>query len=137
MSGLYNMIFPGAYDRGQVLLPVLGIRSFDDVGRFRDAWVERDDTGRLWVHLYTRLGGLNRDDYATVIANLRANPNYARDADDSYDNTYASFWFRVPATWTTVLEGSAVDPIDPGERWRTVLEQVGEHSSEAGKKADG
>lgn len=121
-GGLYNMLWDGGFDRGATLLPLLGFVHYTDVGRFRDIWIERDADGVLWFHLYTRNGGDNREDHADEIARIRAHELYARDADDSHDNTYASFWLRVPPHWAEVIEEHAddmvVDAIDTGKRWK-------------------
>lgn len=123
---LYSMLFPGGEERGRVLLVVLGYRSFEEVGRFRDAWVERDDTHGVVIHLYTRNGGGNRDDYATEINALRSHECYLRDADDSLDRTYASFWFRIPDAWREQLLGVAIDPVDTAARWQAALAALNE-----------
>ncbi len=125
-GGLYNTLVPGGFDRAAVLLPVVGINP--DAGhlfRLRDAWVEKDGTGRLFVHVYTRVGGGNRDDYAAVITKLRSLPDYVRDADDSFDATYASFWFRVSEQFTADLAEYASDPVDTGRRWQKILAVFG------------
>jgi len=124
-GGLYNLIFPGAFERGELLLPLLGVTRYADVGRFRDIWLEEDGTGRIWLHLYTRNGGGNRADYAEAIAFLRGHVAYERDEDDSYDSTYASFWFRIPDKYVELLRPHAVPAFDTGERWRAVAERLG------------
>lgn len=43
----------------------------------------------------TRMGGGNRDDWAGTIDELQHHAAYLGDVDDSGDETYASFWFRV------------------------------------------
>lgn len=126
-GGLYNMVIPGGFERGAVLLPLLGFTAFEQVGRFRDAWVEPGEDGALLIHLYTRNGAGNRADYAAVIAALRAHPGYVRDADDGHDPTYASFWFRVPPEHTTMLAPIAEDqPVDTAARWKVLLGPLGE-----------
>lgn len=121
-GGLYNMLWDGGFDRGAALLPLLGFVHYSDVGRFRDIWIERDADGQLWFQLYTRNGGDNSEEYADEIARVRAHEMYERDADDWHDNTYASFWFRVPPDWAEVIEDQVpemvVDAIDTGQRWK-------------------
>jgi hypothetical protein len=117
MSGLYNMIFSGGQERGAVLLPTLGFSAYNDVGRFRDAWVERDGMDRLFIRIYTRNGGGNREAYAEVIDKLRAHPLFERDMDDIFDTTYASFWFRIPEQHRELFDEIAVDPVDMDARW--------------------
>lgn len=126
-GGLYNMVVPGGFDRGAVLLPLLGFTGFDALGRFRDAWVEPDPgDGQLLICVYTRNGGGNRPDYADVIAALAAHPAYLRDADDAFDSTYASFWFRVPPEHVELLRPVALDaPLDTGARWQAMVNAMG------------
>jgi hypothetical protein len=126
-GGLYNLLFPGALDRGAALLPVIGINPEAAAAfRFRDCWPERDGTDRFRIHVYTRIGGGNRPEYAEAIKTLRALPTYERDADDGYDTTYASFWFRVPDQFAAPVARIAVDPIDTAQRWRDVTEKIGQ-----------
>lgn len=122
-GGLYNMVFPGAFARADVLLPLLGIAE-DKIARFRDVWVEREEDGRLYFRVYTRLGGGNRPDYVDAIERLRAHPTYVRDADDLFDTTYASFWFNVQNDLVDHLGSVACEPIDVDARWRATLEAL-------------
>lgn len=132
-GGLYNMLVPGGFERAAVLLPIVGINpTAGSVFRLRDAWVEKDPDAGLVVHVYTRVGGGNREDYADIILALQHLPEYLRDADDSFDSTYASFWFKVPeggssaalADITAALADIAVDPVDTGQRWKDMLAQL-------------
>ena len=68
------------------------------VGRYRDHWLERDESGdepALVLAVYTRIGGGNREEYADNIRQMQALATYVSDADDTYDNTYATFRFRM------------------------------------------
>lgn len=123
-GGLYNMVVPGGFERAAICLPLVDINP--DGGhlfRLRDAWVEKDDDGPV-IHVYTRVGGGNRNDYADVIEALRGNENYLRDADDRFDATYASFWFRVPEKFAKYVEDFAVAPVDTGKRWREIAARL-------------
>ncbi len=114
-------------ERAAVLLPVLGSPA---VTRFRDCWVEKNDDGPL-ITVYTRQGGPNRECFcepgrarhipeqccAASNEMLAAHPLYVRDADDSYDSTYATFWFRVPDEYREALAEAAVEPVNMRERW--------------------
>lgn len=112
---MYGMVF-GQSGAADTLLGVLGL-SRSDFYRYRDCYLT--EVGEIAV--YTRGGGNNRecpchdifstcshegdcDDAGhdegcvepTQQAN-RAHPCYLRDEDDDFDNTYATFYFRVPA----------------------------------------
>lgn len=110
------------HERGAVLLAALGN---PPVSRFRDAWCEKGEDGPV-IHLYTRQGGPNREPFAASIAELRAHPLYLRDADDSFDSTYAGFWFSCPADPATreALERIAVEPVDTDALWREAIGRV-------------
>lgn len=123
-------------ERGAVLLGMLG---GPVVARFRDAWVEKSDDGPV-IAIYTRQGGGNRECfcgsepgrqhvpgqcYAACNEALAAHPLYLRDADDDFDRTYATFYFRAPEEWREVLEGAAVDPVNMSERWQAVIDKIG------------
>lgn len=121
-------------ERGAILIPMLGIPG---VGRFRDAWVEKDPEDGLVIAIYTRTGGPNRacecgypQDHTPELcwkaANevLTGNEYYLRDADDTFDATYAVFRFRVPAEYQPFLEQDAVDPVDTSRRWRDAIARV-------------
>lgn len=131
MSGLYNLVFGFQAHSGeliQLLQKTVRQNTDFDPGRFRDAWVE-DYGGELRIRLYTRNGGGNRPDYEPAIASMRAHPWFHSDADDNFDNTYASFWFQVPLAEldeavAAALKGMAVEPVDTDARWREAIRRV-------------
>lgn len=121
--------------RGAVFLGVLGAPC---VARFRDAWVEKSPDG-LVIAVYTRQGGGNRECYcegdegkhvpescyAACNEALQAHPLYLRDADDAFDSTYATFYFRVPDDFREMLGSAAVDPVDMSARWKAAIDRIG------------
>lgn len=122
-------------ERGAVLLTILG---HPVVARFRDAWVEKGDDGPV-IAVYTRQGGGNRECfcneggdrahvpeqcYAACNEALAAHPLYLRDADDSFDATYATFYFRPPDEFRDALAEAAVEPVDMSERWQAAIDRV-------------
>lgn len=121
MSGLYNMVF-GYNVLAGPLLHVLG-RELTDFGRFRDASLWREADGELVIRVYTRNGGGNRDEYMPDFSN---DPYYIRDVDDTYDNTYASIFFRIPDRYKGILGACAKDMVfeTPEERWQKALENL-------------
>jgi hypothetical protein len=129
-GGLYNMLVPDGFKRGRLLMPFLGgFDSLWDVGRFRDMWAEVDTEGKLHYRVYTRNGGGNREDQEEAIARMRAHPLYERDEDDTFDSTYASFWFRVQDEFTSTIRQIAVPTMDMAERWKTLIAALGEVGS--------
>jgi hypothetical protein len=121
-------------ERRAVLLPVLGNPV---ILRFRDCWVERTAFG-LVIAVYTRTGGPKRrcscandgtahapdSCWAACNQALAAHPLYLRDADDTLDDTYATFRFRVPEAHRERLDRIAVDPVDTSKRWLEAIDRV-------------
>jgi len=102
MGGLYNLIF-GVHANADALLEALGL-SRSDFYRFRDCYVTEDNR----IAVYTRGGGGNRECYCSqteehdpycavpMQEKARKHPLYLADEDDDFDNTYATFYFRLP-----------------------------------------
>jgi hypothetical protein len=128
-GNMYEMLFPGGRDRAAMTLVLLGgFTNLGDAGRVRDGWIERDPLLRYLARLVTRNGGGNREEYAEHIQCLRQHPLYVRDADHEFDNTYASFWFRLPptdqATHLATVERIARDPVVMNkEYWDNALSE--------------
>lgn len=134
MSSMYEMIFM-ATSYKKLALPFFGIDA-DRVGRFRDAWVEKVKGGyRLAV--YTRNGGGNREDQDDAIRYMRNHNHYTGEQDDAFDNTYATFYFKVlkknlvldpdeerDEIWEAV-KAAAVEPVDTAQRWRDAIAAIG------------
>jgi hypothetical protein len=102
------------------IMSMYGLRP-EMIGRFRDHWVERDGDDALILAVYTRNGGGNREEYAGNNAAMQALPTYIEDADDNFDNTYATFRFRMTreqiTAWLSDTENVDVDD-------ETTVEQV-------------
>jgi hypothetical protein len=121
-------------ERAAILLPILGNPV---VGRFRDTWVEKSENGPV-IAVYTRTGGPKRQCFCAEIGGqhvpqscyaacneaLAAHPLYLRDADDTLDATYATFYFRPPDELRYALASAAVDPVNMSERWQAAIDAV-------------
>lgn len=111
---LYNLV-NGVNQATFYILPMLG-KHPDEYPRFRDCFIgkmtnhkqktdlvgipiKQHDIKEKQISVYTRVGGGNRESYPEEIAALRANPNYIEDYDDDFDNTFATFLFKVPKKW--------------------------------------
>lgn len=105
---LYNLLF-GRNPLAGVLMGVLDLTP-GDVGRFRDCFLAKGETGALEIHIFTRNGGGNRDDYEDVTETLRAHANYLRDWDDDFDCTYATYAFAVPDAFADAVMTLAGSP---------------------------
>jgi hypothetical protein len=141
MSGLYNTVLGDGNEgiRGALVLTLLGVPSEERmafVGRYRDAWIETQGDAPPLLVVYTRNGGGNRDDQDAAISAMQAHPLYVKDQDDSYDSTYATFWFEVPAEcpdpmfepWSEFRSGlvaAAVPPVDMEARWTEAIARIG------------
>lgn len=101
---LYN-IMNGVTVATFFVLPMLG-KHPDEYPRFRDCFLQDEDHPEYngHIHVYTRVGGGNRDDYQGSIDEMRKHPNYIADFDDSFDSTFASFIFSVPDEWKEDFE---------------------------------
>lgn len=89
---LYNMA-NGFSNACVFIMPMLG-RKQEEWPRFRDCFVSDDNN----IEIYTRVGGNNRNQgYGEE--KLYADPNFITTYDDDYDNTYATYVFRVPDKW--------------------------------------
>lgn len=67
---MYELVFDDG-EKGLPLLAVLGFKKASDVGRYRSAWLEKDDKGIVRIAVYTRNGGGNRNEYQSLIDELK------------------------------------------------------------------
>ncbi len=140
---LYNMLF-GTNKLSVPLMQLLQEAGPLDPPRYRDCWLEKER-----IVIYTRTGGGNRLYYESEEAcranypdyfekdgvpadepprgpwndHMRAHPLYVRDQDDSFDTTYAKWYFRFPDQHKEVLEKLAelVTTKQPEERFIEAL----------------
>jgi hypothetical protein len=128
--GMYNLVF-GSGERGLPLLRALGFNAVEDVGRYRDGWVEKDGEGGYRIAIYTRNGGGNRPEY---MPDLSGNEYYLFDKDDTFDTTYATIYFRLPQVLADAIAAARAenpeldmpDPVDMDERWQHAISVLGE-----------
>lgn len=123
---MYNAIF-GDGERGYPLLGALGFSKLEDVGRYRDAWIEKDGQGGYRIAVYTRNGGNNREDY---MPDFSGNPYFLFDQDDEFDNTYATIYFSVPPELLKMVEAAIAqgaeipEPVDMDQEWQTAIKAL-------------
>lgn len=111
---LYNMM-NGVNQATFFILPMLD-KHPDEYPRFRDCFIgklENDkkevdqydiplqklDTSKRRISVYTRVGGGNREGYQKEIKILQNTEGYIQDYDDDFDTTFATFLFNVPKKW--------------------------------------
>jgi hypothetical protein len=117
IMSMYNLIH-GENKMASLLLGLLGLFR-DDIPRYRDCFWNGERIG-----IYTRVGGGNRDDYEEGIAFLRAQPTYISDVDDDFDNTYATFYFRMPDRYAWVIPQLTAADATPEQKWHTFLAKL-------------
>lgn len=135
---LYNALF-GRNPLSTFYLALLDL-SVNDVGRFRDCFLQKTDEGDTRIVIFTRNGGGNREDYADTTATLQAHPEYVTDYDDDYDSTYASYVFKVPEKFIETVKAFSErqdQNVDPGSRFKDLLDkmQAGKNDDPAVKRA--
>lgn len=130
---MYNMLF-GRNPASRLLLAMLDLTEAD-VGRFRDCYLERAETGVLTIIIYTRNGGGNRETYEAVTEGLQSHPQYLWDNDDDFDCTYASYAFSVPEKFKATAEELATLGAEPGEKpmekFKSLIEKMQKGADES------
>jgi hypothetical protein len=95
---LYNMIH-GTTPATFFVLPMLG-KHPDEYPRFRDCFIADEEHPEYndHIHVYTRVGGNNRGEGYGEEA-LYDMPGFVTTFDDSFDNTFATYVFKIPEKW--------------------------------------
>lgn len=88
---MYNALFGYNKDADE-LLDMLGFNR-DSFPRFRDCYLSHDFEN---IIVYTRSGGPNRVNHAMTIHYIKQSPYYVKDLDDTFDETFMSFYFNIP-----------------------------------------
>jgi len=145
---MYNMIF-GVSGNSDILLELLSLTK-KDFYRFRDCYLDEDKN----IAVYTRGGGNNRlcwdcvnmhdlpdnavDDQwgdphvpecvEIIQPILRTHGSYIRDEDDDYDNTYCTFYFKVPDDALEQIKYMDLES-DRNDIWVTFLDALKKKSA--------
>lgn len=100
---LYNMM-NGVNPAAFFVLPMLG-KHPDDYPRFRDCFIADSEHPEFdnHIHVYTRVGGGNRNT-GFGEEELYNHPEFVTTFDDSFDNTFATYIFKVPQKWKSDYE---------------------------------
>lgn len=121
---LYGMIF-GRNPLAGSLLAMLNLTE-GEVGRLRDVFLRKGEDDQPEIHVYTRNGGGNREEYQHVFDDLAEHPLYLGNADDSFDCTYATIRFKAPESmraWLAELMKDE-DQRPPTQRWMEFLDKM-------------
>lgn len=86
---------PDEYPRFRDCFAGVANNSADEVDQFGIPKKELDTTGKF-ITVYTRTGGLNRDDYELENRAMVKMQGYVKDYDDNFDSTFAYWVFEVP-----------------------------------------
>ncbi len=124
---LYNMLF-GTKGYPLEIMGMFGLEP-DMVGRYRDHWLERaEDDEHVTVALYTRMGGGNREEYASQIERMHALPTFVEDEDDAFDATYSTLRFTIDKekalAWLAENTSVVEDGLDPEVLWDECIREA-------------
>jgi hypothetical protein len=117
--GLYNIVFKTSA-HAPLVLAILG-RPPSAFGRFRDAWIEKDEAGVVRLAVYTRNGGGNREDN---MPSFEDDPHYLFDRDDDFDSTYATIYFKPPVELPAELRESLPADLKAPGAWEAKLVEI-------------
>lgn len=125
-GGLYNVIF-GHNVLAQILLSVIEV-DYQDVPRFRDCFLSEDGSE---IIIYTRTGGANRAHYVEENESLRKVLGFKRDEDDTFDSTYAIFYYQIPEKYRGLFATLGQEHgVNPSKRWKETLSRMRYHDGE-------
>ena len=122
----YNML-NGVTSATFFILPMLGHHP-SAYPRFRDCFTADADHPEYdsHIHVYTRTGGGNREDFAAENDWMRDMDHFVTDFDDYDDSTYASWVFKVPEKWQAdfdkIIKGTSFSELS--EEYRAQIRQV-------------
>lgn len=96
----FEFAFPGAADRGRMLVEASGLWRSHVPIRYRTAWTEETD-GDVVIAIVTRLG--REEQYADEVQLLRTHPWWMSDVVSRVDETYRTFRLLVPADYAGAI----------------------------------
>ncbi len=120
---LYNIVH-GMNPMAHVLLAALGTDA-NSVPRFRDCWWDG-----TYIAVHTRTGGGNRDGYECENDGLTLLAGYHHDEDDSFDCTYATFYFTPSPDVSAALAHLQVADATPAQRWESFFARLQSDSTD-------
>jgi hypothetical protein len=76
----------------------------EEYPRFRDCFIQDEEHPEYDDHIlvYTRVGGNNRKNW--TMEDIISDPNFVATYDDSFDNTFGMYVFKVPDQWRADFE---------------------------------
>lgn len=117
----YNFLH-GENKDSVALIGMLGLTK-NSFSRYRDVYLNSDGSR---IIVLTRLGGANRKDYRQVFTNMKRHPNYIKDYDDNFDNTYAYFEFSVPDEYKKTCQSMSTgkEPMTLEQRFKETVNRM-------------
>lgn len=128
MSGMYNVVF-GVNPLCESLLEAYRLDP-SMCGRLRDFYILKEENKEPVALLVTRNGGGNRSSHEDEIKYIESHPMCMGGHDDSYDNTYALFPFKIPEKameHLSVITDQRPDLVVTesfGDRWKSALRSI-------------
>ena len=103
--------------------------------RYRDCFLNSDGT---IVTVITRIGGRNRNEYRQAHTDIKKHPNYICDYDDTFDNTYCYFEFKVDDKFLETAKKIAPKEqhISVGDMFKKECEEANIPGSPAAKRQE-
>lgn len=119
---LYNMIC-GTNPFTTPVLIALGLERIPkEAYRFRDVYINEEGE----IGIVARIGGRNCRDYSQIYDLFRTHPCFIGDEDSEFDNTFATFYFSVPAYFEAMACGiaSIQGVMHPLDRFRQAVDDM-------------
>lgn len=100
---MYNTLF-GVNNLALICLEAIELKP-EDIHRFRDAIFYTEDN-KHFVKILTRTGGSNRESFDC--SKMIKNKFYLKDYDDSYDNTYRYFIYKIADNLEAIIDWEGI-----------------------------
>lgn len=133
---MYNTLF-GVNNLALICLEAIELKP-EDIPRFRDAIFFKRNK-HYYVKILTRTGGRNRGCYNN--SSLLNNKFYIKDYDDSYDNTYRYFIYRIADNleaiidWERIFKDQSRNKIDIKEMFEKEIKEMKIPGTDANKRS--
>lgn len=115
---LYNLMHGFNQNAGAALK--MANLDYVRIPRFRDAYI--NEKGLITV--LTRTGGNNREDYYQENGWLSSHDNYVTDHDDSFDNTYALWYFKPLPEYEDLAKAVGAKEPDLREKYASLIAKL-------------
>lgn len=130
---LYNRLF-GENPDATALLGMLSLTR-KDFERYRDVYLNKGGTRIIVV---ARIGGTQKKYYKHVFKTIKKHPNYIKNYDDEFDQTYTYFEFSIPEKYAHTCKSFAPkeERLSVGDMFKKEAEESQIPGTEAYKRAE-